>query len=601
MSRVKRLGAILLVFALIAFQWAGVQHHAKAKSLDNAVTITVQGVDGKQKIMEMTAIQLNGKETVYDVLKEAAKRHGLTVKDNNGFITQIGDKKPVWDDQSHEYWGIFINGVASNVGAADSVKPGDDLNFQVINEDAPILTVHVSIHDTKGNVIDGYQNDAKVVKGSNAYDAIKTAFGDKVKASIDDQWFAFIENIDNVLKDGQYFTLNINGKAAEIGASFYRVKQGDKIVLTVPNTESGTGGTTDDGKGANGGATGTAPKIDMAKLAQATKQAANWILQHQTGHYYEAIALKQAGFKVPESFIDSYKKDLQDNNGTYRNVTDYAGKVIGITAAEKDASNFAGYPLVEKIYNNGRMLNQGLNGPIFALLAIDSGQYKVPDNAKWTREKLVNEILSKQLAGGGWTWYGNEPSPDITGMALAALAPYNHQSKVKAAVTKAANWLSKAQNSAGGYSDNNNGGDSSESTAQAIVGLTANGIDPTGEKYTKKNGNLVSHLLGFQQKDGGFSHTDEKASNAFSTPQALVAIDAYNLFKQGKGSIYQLKNDTLAVVKPSNQTPVAANTQGERLPDTATNNYNYLLAGAILIAIGTMILLIYRKRKSTQA
>ena len=80
-----------------------------------------------------------------------------------------------------------------------------------------------------------------------------------------------------------------------------------------------------------------------------------------------------------------------------------------------------------------------------------------------TRQKLVDYILNAQLADGGWNLNVSDPTakdfetgkvtlksdPDMTGMALTALAPYKSQTKVKIAINKAVTALSKSQNADG--------------------------------------------------------------------------------------------------------------------------------------------------------
>ena len=71
---------------------------------------------------------------------------------------------------------------------------------------------------------------------------------------------------------------------------------------------------------------------------------------------------------------------------------------------------------------------QGLNGAIFALIALDSAGYKVPaaaeDANQTSSEALVAYILDKQLSDGGWALSGDSADPDMTAMAVQALAAY---------------------------------------------------------------------------------------------------------------------------------------------------------------------------------
>ena len=100
------------------------------------------------------------------------------------------------------------------------------------------------------------------------------------------------------------------------------------------------------------------------------------------------------------------------------------------------------YPLA-----NFKQVNwQGVNGTIYALLALDSKNYEIPklteeDLGKGleqtTREKLIQQILDKQLSDGGWALSGTKSDADMTAMAIQALAPYYEKnSEVKTAVEK---------------------------------------------------------------------------------------------------------------------------------------------------------------------
>lgn len=111
------------------------------------------------------------------------------------------------------------------------------------------------------------------------------------------------------------------------------------------------------------------------------------------------------------------------------------------------------------------MTAQGINGPIFAPIALDSHDYEVPGDARWTREKLVDYILQKQNPDGSWSLFGTSPSYDLTAMALIALAPHQEGEKVQAAIELAGTFLSEKQGESGGYDDPWNGGVSSETTS----------------------------------------------------------------------------------------------------------------------------------------
>src|SRR5699024_11914027 len=100
----------------------------------------------------------------------------------------------------------------------------------------------------------------------------------------------------------------------------------------------------------------------------------------------------------------------------------------------------------------------------------------------------------------------------------------------------AIDFLSDFQNDEGGFTESFVGGTSSEATAQAIIGLTAYGMDPTHEKFTKNGNNLIDHLLTYQNEDGGFSHLIGDPTNDMATEQALQALVAYDFFLDRKST-----------------------------------------------------------------
>ncbi|MCR4722407.1 MAG: DUF5018 domain-containing protein [Eubacteriales bacterium] len=75
--------------------------------------------------------------------------------------------------------------------------------------------------------------------------------------------------------------------------------------------------------------------------------------------------------------------------------------------------------LVSALYNFGG--TDTINGPIFALIALDMGNYSVPDDAIWSRTKLLNTLIDCPQAGeNGWGRFGVEGAAPI----IYAIAPY---------------------------------------------------------------------------------------------------------------------------------------------------------------------------------
>lgn len=274
-------------------------------------------------------------------------------------------------------------------------------------------------------------------------------------------------------------------------------------------------------------------------VTEAAYQAAEYILGSGVTSEWQAIGLAQAGYKVPDSYIQSLVQKVQAAGGSFTGVTDYARIVLAVRAVGADPADFAGngssagYNLIERIYNNDKISGQTLNYPVYALLALDSASYSIPGDAKWTKAALLAEILSRQNADGGFALNSGASEPDMTAMALTALAAHKSDPAVAAAGQKAVAWLAAAQDGKGGY------GDSSESAAQVIIGLASYGIDPAGPLFTKNGADLLGRLLSFHTASGGFAHNEGGSVNALATEQGLQALVAYNLFSGGgNGKLY---------------------------------------------------------------
>lgn len=279
----------------------------------------------------------------------------------------------------------------------------------------------------------------------------------------------------------------------------------------------------------------SAPAAASAGSVSATEavySAAEYILGKGVTSDWQAIGLAQAGYQLPASYVSSLETQVKAGSAKF-SATDFARTVLAVKAAGQDPTGFAGINLVEKVYGSTG-LNGMLNGYVFSLIALGSGDYSIPAGAAWSKDKLVQQILKSQNSDGGFALVaGSASDPDMTAMALTALSPYKGQANVAAAGQKAVAWLSKQQSAAtGGY------GTSSESTAQAIIALSAYGVDPAGADFTKNGATLVSRLLSFRLADGSFSHTLNGGSNVLATEQALEALAAYSLYTRGNGNLY---------------------------------------------------------------
>ena len=271
---------------------------------------------------------------------------------------------------------------------------------------------------------------------------------------------------------------------------------------------------------------------------------------NSTGGEWMVIGLARSGRPVPAGYYDNvveYVKAKADANERLHRakVTDNARVILALTAIGKDVTNVGGHNLLKGLDNMAYVQKQGINGPIFTLIALDSHNY--PTMGDVTREKLIQVILDAQLPGGGWNLSGENADTDMTAMAIQALAPYYKTNEtVKAAVDKALEALSALQRNDGGFGSW--GTVNSESCAQVIVALTALGIDPATDSRFVKNGNTVlDALAGFYVTGGGFKHTADGERNGMATEQGYYALAAYFRFVNGQTSLYDMSDVTIQI------------------------------------------------------
>ena len=318
---------------------------------------------------------------------------------------------------------------------------------------------------------------------------------------------------------------------------------------------------------------------------------------NSTGGEWMVIGLARSGRPVPAGYYDNvveYVKAKADANERLHpaKVTDNARVILALTAIGKDVTNVGGHNLLKGLDNMDYVQTQGINGPIWALIALDSHNY--PTMGDVTREKLIQVILDAQLSNGGWNLSGNDADPDMTAMAIQSLAPYYKENEaVKAAVDKALDVLSELQLATGGFGSW--GTENSESCAQVIVALTALGIDPAKDSRFIKNGlTILDALASYYVDGGGFRHIASGDRDGMATEQGYYALAAYYRFINGQTRLYDMSDVTIKAndqpVQPTDPTtPVT--------PATGDNQPVMLWFGSVLISGAAILLLAQKKKK----
>ena len=284
------------------------------------------------------------------------------------------------------------------------------------------------------------------------------------------------------------------------------------------------------------------------------------------GSEWYVLGLARGGLSLKEKYFSTYYNHtanyIEENKGILTNTskyTEYSKRILVLTAEGKDARNVGGYNLFQYISDLSLVKEQGLNGPIWALLALNCHpENSFPDNPSAGEQNseaaLVDFLLQSELSGGGWALMGNNADSDITGMTLQALAPYYNKAgyeNVTAAIDRGLTVLSEMQNDDGGYSTM--GVETEESCAQVITALCSLGIDPeTDPRFIKGGHWTIENLLSYHIAGSGFMHVKEGAGNnggaaagtldGMATEQGYYALVAYQRLKDGKTSLYDMSD-----------------------------------------------------------
>jgi hypothetical protein len=285
-----------------------------------------------------------------------------------------------------------------------------------------------------------------------------------------------------------------------------------------------------------------------------------------TAGEWTVLSLARGGYYAKDNtyFTNYYDRIVETVNTTAASVnmngalhknksTENSRLIVALSAIGKDATSVGDWDLVEAYSANGFswIQKQGLNGTIWALIALDSNNYATTDSS--IRQQCIDSILSLQHDDGGWALQANlayASDPDVTGMALTALYPYRNQPKVAAAAEEAFACLSAMQHENGTFASG--GSECAESCAWVIVSTTTWGINPdTDSRFIKNGKSVVDALLTHYLPDSAtFQHIIGAGSNAMATDQSCYGLVAYDRFINGKAALYDYSDVTFEDAAP---------------------------------------------------
>ena len=258
------------------------------------------------------------------------------------------------------------------------------------------------------------------------------------------------------------------------------------------------------------------------------------------------IALARSGETVDENYFEKYRANLEkrvkDQEGVLSDnrYTEYSRAVMALKSIGKDPTDIGGYDIEKPLEDFDAVVSQGLNGAIYALIALNADD---PDSNKdeELEQKYLDYILEREKADGGFSLDDNaqEGDVDLTAMTLQSLEPYQDDDEVKEVIDKGVDFLADIQDDDGGYTAF--GAKSSESISQTVIALSAVGVDCNeDERFQKEGKGLYDTLMTFYQKDGSFKHTLDGESNPMATDQGFCALVAYQRYQDKENSFFDM-------------------------------------------------------------
>ena len=324
-----------------------------------------------------------------------------------------------------------------------------------------------------------------------------------------------------------------------------------------------------DGTGNGGGTTGetttSVSTIVDATLSSTLAQEKAALTSPDFGSEWVILGLARSGYleKGSKYFNDYYTRVAAYASKATKNAqelgapagalhlvkcTENSRLIIALSALGRDARSVGECDLTAPYEKFSWIEGQGLNSVVFALIALDTVGYETKDTT--IRQQCISYILGRQLSDGGWNYQEDAATsdPDMTAMSLQALANYQEQEKVQAAVSAAVGRLSAMQNSDGSYTSYE--AVNSESISQVIAACAALGIDPhTDSRFVKNGKSAVDALLTFYNTEKRAFHHTMKDKNGnptdvdgMATEQAAYAMTAYQRLMNGKTSLYDMSD-----------------------------------------------------------
>ncbi|MFN8475989.1 MAG: prenyltransferase/squalene oxidase repeat-containing protein [Anaerolineae bacterium] len=199
--------------------------------------------------------------------------------------------------------------------------------------------------------------------------------------------------------------------------------------------------------------------------------------------------------------------------------------ITALVAAGEDPRTFGGINLIHHLqthFDPTSGLYEGRSGTtldqVSALLALAAAHEPLPPT-------VVGSVVDAQADDGGWPPSAGAPSDvETTSLAAAALVAAG-QDPSGLNLRLAASFLSRAQDSDGGFRRSSTCGCAPDaiSTARAVPAVLLLGFDPLGDGWYRPNGAPTQWLARAQRPDGAVALAPNQPLNVRATAYAVTA------------------------------------------------------------------------------
>jgi len=287
------------------------------------------------------------------------------------------------------------------------------------------------------------------------------------------------------------------------------------------------------------------PNLPDKSFEQVIEKTRNYILKNvpnptlnSVGGEWGVLGIARSNAGASDEYKEIYLENIHavmaQQKGILTNVkyTEYSRLILALTALGEDVSNIEGYNLLNYLADLDQVTKQGVNGPAFALLALDSKGYQLPKIAVAKVIEAGGKVASREALIEYLLFRGpQEGDADRTAMMLQALAPYQSDPRVKDFGGMAFKVIASQENSDGTFRLDED--ETLESLIQAIIAK-----ERWGKDVTKNLKALMEYML----TDGSFEHVKGKGSDLMATEQALYAMVNHQRNLEAKTDIYDMKD-----------------------------------------------------------